>query len=359
MRRLETIKAVLLVCIVGSGIGGTGCSSDTEKATEPEPAPVYSAYFWDGSVANWYYGYQPSANEVDSFYLPLQAQNEIAASADGQYLYISRTSSIAVAEIESRTIIELLPYDGSPIPSPDGQWLAIIGPQTRILKASDNSQVYFDDRPSFAGSFSVDGGKFHYIHGSGISDRYLSSVDIGDDFSVNDILLDIPSGVVLKSRISPDELSLYLYLQTNDCSAAFCVYDMIGDTVSFRHDFNPGNGDLAITPDGSRVFYSNPGEMVGLGECPIPAPEFYMYHILAGQSVTISTLNIFQDLDRPELWIGGLETTPDGKWLVAGEMAGSGVILAWDIEQSEFSHYVNLGGQYGRQILSLTCQSLR
>jgi hypothetical protein len=346
----KVAAVALLVFIACLAMGG--CEKESNPAAITEPAN-YEVYFWDGLTTNWYFAYRPETNQLDSFSLPVAAENDIEVSADGKRLFIGRNASIPIVDLETRAIVGELPYGGGVVASPDGRWLAVLGDGWRILRASDYGVVFEDTIVAVSGAFSADGDRFYCVVGDGNSgQRQVRILDIADNFAVTAKSF-IEGGLV---RIIPsrDETRWFLYFNSGRCSSQMAVYDLGLDSIIFRHTVTPGKGDIELTPNGGTLFYSSPGVMLDLYGCSVAPAEFYAYDVSVGQDRAISTRNAVAGKPADYLKIGGLAVTPDGRWLVASMAEGGNVLAAIDLTTFTVAKYVELGG--GRQFISLTCR---
>ena len=135
------------------------------------------------------------------------------------------------------------------------------------------------------------------------------------------------------------------------------IHELFVITFTFRAAGTTGWATHSIEA-GAATIDARRREDVNLYVSPKENAEEQEYSITfyvkkGGETITSTTLTGIVERENGAV---GLEITPDGRWLVAGQMLGSGILLARDIEADTFVHYHNLGGEYGRQILSLTCQ---
>jgi len=355
MRRLSSKIAVFLVCLLVLSIYWTGCGGKSDRISGPVEPVDYPVYFWEEVADNQFYSYHPLTNEIDSFFLPCQPKSPMTVSANGKLLFVNQSTSIAVVDLDSHDIIQELPYTGTIIPSPDGRWLAITGSNLYILRSTDYSVAFHDSVRAGKGSFSVDSKRLYCVSAGTNIPPHVRIIDIDNNFDISTVFI---SGGLAKNVIpSPDETLMFVYCDSGHCIDAFGVFSLESDSMIFWRTFMPGLGDLAMTPDGRHVFYSNPGPLIDFGECPLQTISFFRYDVSSNDVTEINTNSIFEDLDIPLLWVDGIEITPDGNWLVANQMAGSGILFALELGTGRFAHYVNLGGDYGRIIQGLTCQS--
>jgi WD40 repeat protein len=347
---------ILVICFIVLGVFWVGCGDETKKGVGPIPAADYEVHFQNGGRQDWFYSYHPLSNDIDSFYLPCQARREMTVSTDGKNLFVRLAHSIAVVDLDSQTVVQELPYSGTPIPSPDGQWLAVAGPDFYLLRTENYSVAYHDTIRTYSGSFSANSERFYGISETTVEGpREVRSIDIENEYEVSTLIATDCS--ITQVIPAPDESILYVYCYTGICMGAFGVYEIEADTMIFWHSFTPGMGEMAMTPGGNHVFYTNPGPWIDIQGCPLPPNAFFRYDASTNEIVEISTDNILDEFEAPFLWTNELTITPDGLWLVAAGAGGLGILLTWDIKAEQFIHHLKFYSI--NQLLSLTCQASR
>ncbi len=346
--------AWMMVClwVFTGGCGDDGNPLNNDDPIQPQDYPVY---FADGSRAGWYFEYHPLTNSIDSFQLSFTAasSNDIESSADGSDLFIRGENSVAVVDLDSHVVVTELPYTGGIVASPDNRYVAITGEDLWILNRDDFSVFFHDTLTVGSGSFSRDGQRFYCISASitpGLT--YVITFNLANGFTTDTSL--VTDYAISRFVPNPSERYLYLYLRTGQCDRAFAVYDTDVDSIVHFHEFTPGQGDLTVTLDGRYVFYSNPGRMIGFGECPIGPWGFHIYDAQSTQATLFSTVGIVTGEQSDGFLVGEFALTPDGRWLVAGAAEGGNVLLAVDLMEMETRHFIQF--EWGRQFRSLTCQ---
>jgi len=357
MSRGHRVGIALAAIALGLSFIVTGCSGD--KALAPTAPKDYPVYFCIAGAGNWYFEYHPSTNRVDSFYVPFQTSFGIDVSADGTRLFIGGANSIAVVDLDSKTIIEELPYKGDVVVSPDNRWLAVTGQDVYILQASDYSVVLHDTmKTGWSGSFAPYSGRFYcpVYDSNGFQDLVLT-IDFQNEPALSETA--IPGGGVWNVIPSPDEGYWYLYLIDDFCVSRFQKYSPALGTVIKEDRLLPGHGEIDISPNGRYVFYSAPGAtfIPALWGCDPPKPAFFVYDTWSNRKIEITTERIIEEPVPEDMFVKEMEITPDGRWLVAIDARWTSVVAAVDLTTMTVNKCVRLLGL--RQFYSLTCQKLR
>ena len=139
---------------------------------------------------------------------------------------------------------------------------------------------------------------------------------------------------------SIDETKLFLYRGVGLWTWDFLVYDVLEDLIIFQQTLVPGAGRMALTPDGQKLFITNPG--AGLND-PWVEPGFEIYNV---NSNTVDTLIEDREYFSVNNWFAHpnhIVVTPDGRWLVI--LGGSPfrfALIVYDIEKGEliFKKYI-------------------
>ncbi len=356
MARGHRIGIGWAVVALGLSLIVIGCSDD--KALAPVEQKDYPVYFCAAGAGNWYFEYHPSTNRADSFYVPFQVSFGIDVSADGTRLFIGGANSIAVADLDSKTIVEELPYKGDVIVSPDNRWLAVTGQDVYILRASDYSIIFHDTtKTGWGGAFAPYSDRFYCpaYDSNGFQDLVLTI-----DFQNEPVLARtaIPGGGVWNAIPSPDESYWYLYLANGFCISRFQKYSPVFGRVIQEEKLLPGSGEIDISPDGRFVFYSAPGPtfIPALYRCDPPKPAFYVYDARYNRKIEIPTDSIIEEPVPEDMFVKEMEITPDGKWLVAIDARWASAVAAVDLATLTVSKCLRLKG--ARSFYSLTCQKL-
>jgi DNA-binding beta-propeller fold protein YncE len=324
-----------------------------DKPTEPKPAKDYSVYFINAlyDEGNWYFAYHPTTNQLDSFWLPYTSAPLI--SADGKKMYVSNRedSLIAIVDLKSLAVIDQLPYKQAIAVSPDNQLIAVLGEGVHILQTSDYADVFHDTVTIWRGTFSRNSQRFY----GATSDWEVYTLDMSQAPYSSVMKSFAPFGVK-KVVPSVDETKwfLYLYLLGSDYFS-FQVYDPIADSIMFRQDITPGDGELELTPNGKLVFYTNPGNEFSMtGD-----PWIIVYDVAKNDIQTVTTAGILEPPYQAGIPLSEVGMTPDNRWLVAvasGQFSSYPFVVTLDINTMLFVKHRMLGGI--RNYHGLECQLL-
>ncbi|MGH8014567.1 MAG: hypothetical protein ACREBV_00050, partial [Candidatus Zixiibacteriota bacterium] len=328
MKNLNSKVQKLLA--LASIFGVVSLQISCDKPFEPVGVPKdYAAYFFDGirSDSNWYFEYHPATNTIDSVFLPYRFPPQV--SADGKQLYIRAdfSSTVAVLETDSFTVIDLLPYDAILSVSPDNKFMfAWKNNGLFLLRTSDYSVIYQDSTIS-DGRFSKNSKRLYGLSNTG---RVIHRIELSDSV-FESAQINAPFGVVLDFEPSKDESKIFFYLITT-FPDYFAVYDVALDSITFLEAQQPGYGELETSPDGRFVFYSDPGQgMLGLG-----GPGWIsVYDVDCNKVLTrISTAGVLEPPYQFGLAIKEISITPDGRWLVAlPDITQPAIVFAADVRK--------------------------
>jgi DNA-binding beta-propeller fold protein YncE len=214
---------------------------------------------------------------VDSIYLgPNIYPGDLALSPDKRTLYviaqifdtISHTATLTYYEIDTRSksIKYTGPNSNTDI-SPDGKYIIRGGEEFLVFDSHTHKIIYqestlfvpecFNKRaPLVYGGNNIIGGErgvirvFNYITKQWVSSYKISLRD-GSRPSFDDYVL------------SPDGNTLYLIARSYDYRFYFCVFSLTQDSLLVQLEIN-SSGQLDIKPDGSIVYFTDPG---GGGPC--------------------------------------------------------------------------------------------
>jgi len=330
-----TLSCVSVVIVV-IAVVFSGCNCD--KPTEPEPdgSKDYSVYFCDPGPPAELFVFHPTTRVIDSVEIPWEPHEGVTVSADGERLYLALRNSIVVVDTDSFSLITELPYAPRfwPAVSPNNEYLGITGDDLYILGTSDYSVVFSDTDLTEFGRFSSNSKSFYCNAGWSPDSRgIVYKLGLSNSpFSVERQVIE--DGGVFQIVPSIDDTEWFLYLRLPPLwTWAFEVYDVALDSIIFRDVLTPGAGQLAITPDGQTVFYTNPGRS---STDPLAPPAFTIFDIGANAIDTVvEDIDFFSD----STWLASpnnMVVTPDGRWLVIlGGSLAQFVVYLYDIQKRE------------------------
>jgi len=318
------------------------------------PAPKdYTIYCWDKSNEGWYFGYHPSTNEVDSFFIP--GRGRMVVSADGRQGYRANGDGYArVVSLESVQngdtvpVLANLPLETVRAASADGKLLTANGSDgLHIFRTSDYTELHHDSS-LFGHVFSPNSKR---VYGTTRGTYNAFKLDLSD--SLHPVTTKEFEGYGVGEIVpSPDETKWYMIL-SNYTQRLFAVYYVEADSIVFSEYFWPGSGGPAVTPDGEYVFFSNPGDMIwGPGDADVR-----IYNASTNQAEDrVTTTGLFDYPYDGGIPVGQMAVTPDGRWLVA---VGSDYpfMIRMDMASHQITGYHWFQG--GNWLEGISCQVAR
>ena len=199
--------------------------------------------------------------------------------------------------------------------------------------------LYARDTPSHSGIVSRPGRLFALKFQPPKQQRLLVTLASPDDLASEKVVLD-PNEIEPKGQVamdwfvpSPDGKLIAVCLSENgseDGSLHFCRTDNgehLTDRIA-RVQYPTGGGSAAWTPDGSAVFYTRYPHQ---GEKPEADLDFYQQIYFHKLGTPASSDEYSAGRDFPRIAEIKLETSYDGRWLLASVANGDG---------GEFAHYI-------------------
>ena len=317
------VSAVTLALILA-------CNGD-DPPVGPDPVENYVVYFSDASYGDRYFRYFTASQRVDTVTIPYSAWDGMAVSADGKLLYLSDNDKTVVLTTDSQEFVTEILYQGRITASPDNRWVAVFGPDTRILSATDYATVFHDSITTYYGVFSRDSERLYCVGGPGVVLIDLSTTPPMRSTSPFDY-------TVRWVEPSPDERHWFLYrLVPGVWSYDMLVHDTQVDSVVFNRLLVPGGGHLRVEPTGRYVFFTNPGTLL---QGPPADPFVFVYDIRQNEVVdSIYTPSTGGRSMTPRL----LAITPDGRKLIAVGARGQGEFSVIDVATREVVEHYDLG----------------
>jgi len=288
----------------------------TKKSTRYEPTKGYYLYASNtgGFPNSMIYVISTETDSlVDSISLGSYIEpGQLALSPNKRTLYVtvlvwdtSWNFTLTRYEIDTKTkAIKYIGPNSSPIISPDGKYLFDPGEVFRIFDAFSHQIIYEESTYFYPLCFD---GRNHLVYGAAESGckvfNYKNKVWVRT--------INIPP---YEAVLSPDGNILY-YLYGTASAAYFGVYDLRADSVIAKYEIN-SPGELAITPDGEYVYFTDPG---GGGGCiqiePPPTGKLGVFDTKTNTLLPSIDLSPLSDSLRapPPLGPYFIRITPDGK----------------------------------------------
>jgi len=352
--RYASIKAAILIVAGTLALCIYFATCNCDGPLEPVPQKDYVVYFTDAENVGQFFGYHVLTGKLDSFYIPIKPECGMTVSADGKKLYIALRDSSFVVDLEDHENVTRLPYgaQGGIAVSSDNQLLAILGAESiNILSTSDyNSVVLHDTDYAYYGTFSADSRSFYCRGGaSGASYVYKAVLD-GSSPVIRKRFSDWGIGEVVPSI---DESTWFVYTGWDLCHMALQVFDVASDSVVFYYYFEPGNGELELTPDGKHLFFTYPDYRITY--CFPAKSSFTIYDVNESQISNVIVSIDSLDPAIPDFYeISEIEITPDGRWLV-GMDSNLPALIVVNITTMQLKRHIVLSGP--RDLYGLTCQN--
>ncbi len=285
----------------------SGC--DCSKPTEPDSIITqYPIYFYNRVGEQLLFKYQPDTQTMDSTIIQWDP-DVITLSADGKLLYLVLQSSIVIIDAETYEFVRELPYttlDAIGV-SPDNKLVAIMGDTLRILQTSDYQIIFADTSGyTYRGNFSNDNSTFYCgiadsNHETSVYKIELSSPNFGKTIK--------PFPIIGVRSIKPthDQSRWIIY-----GGISFNIYDVALDSIIFQDYLVGGWGSTALSADGGKVFYTDPGRPQDMIEI---LPVIKIFNIETNAIESIIDSNLFYS--DGSIWAlpNTLVITPDDKFL--------------------------------------------
>ncbi|UCC45651.1 MAG: hypothetical protein JSU65_06955 [Candidatus Zixiibacteriota bacterium] len=345
----------LAVTLVAGLVIGLSC----DKATEPEPTgpKEYPVYFADPNTHSAFV-YDPLTGKVDSLPIHADTRDGMRVSPDGRTLYMSNYYSVVALDLVGMSFSTVLARRAKfgVVPSPDGRLLAALGDDLDIYDLESMSLIHHDTNEVLNGCFAIDSKRFHVVAKTGGGQLpHVYTVNLGSGNQVTRTFFSQRAPRV----IVPDSDSSHWYLiqSVGMFLDRFEVYDVSADSIIFADDLVPGNGRIAVSPDGRYVFYTNVGPFLDIGQ-PDPPYTITVYDTETNQRVKeIRTVGVFgNDTLETEMAVFEVCCTPDGRWLVGIDNALTFGIITVDLETLEVARWDELE-RYSPFKQWLSCQS--
>jgi hypothetical protein len=229
------------------------------------------------------------------------------------------------------------------VPSPDGQYLALLAGSLHLVRADDYSVVAVYPTPTepWDAEFSGDGKMLYF---KGYSDT-LQRVSMAEPTTVRKA--HVLGSFAGRLAVSHDgSLALLYYDQ-------LAVYNSLLDSVVFREAVPKGTGEVELSRDGRTAFVSSPGYMEG-------TRADYSWKVFdVEQNAFVDSISVVTDCNYSGFErIGEFEMTPDGRKMVGIEGIVGFDPQGWDIVVYDLSaDTVEFVQCLEQNRVSLGCQS--
>lgn len=352
------LKWVFVGLIAPVGIIVATCC---DGPTGPKPGEKdYVCYFWSLEDSRGLMEFHTATGAVDSMQLPARpGSGGMKVSADGKRLYVNTDTGCVVFDTRTWASLGLLPLGPTAAVlavSPDNRLLHVSsGGDAYIVSTNGYAVQYFDTSGLSGSSFSTDSRTLYGCGNSnGVDYVYRVQLDSG-----NAVQRWPFAGVALKQvRPSPDQKSFYARYLVPVRVLGFLAWDIAGDSLREVFARTPGLGDIEVTRDGSRVYFTNYPQSID-----ITSLIYYSFAYYAVTEDTVYQLNL-REFDYPAPTgfdcYGNIEITPDDKRLIALDGRQEGIFLSYDIKSEIVdTSYVLNPPDRGGSLIFLTCPNGR
>lgn len=278
----------------------------------------------------WIFEVDLLTNNVDSFRLSDEPIHRMVSSGKSRRLYVPFADSVALIELGESSGSSLwrgYPSGGISL-SRNEKYLAVFGPEFAIIDLSDGSTVFNDVDGIWSGAFSSDEEYFYAIvPPPNILSRVIQRIDLKQKTATK--IGELPEECFAQIIASKQPGRFYLHYPYGKFTYKFVHFDALLDTVLFSAILRPGYGRMAVSEDEDYLFLTNPGTFVGDPEYPEPVPFIEVYDCQGHQFFElISTQGMYgDDWDATSDYIGEIEVTGDGRYVVGLGEVGRGIIV--------------------------------
>jgi len=311
-------KLLLLISIIALY---TGCErSCPECPTVKNPVSDYNVYIGGWQAGKPIVVYNTKAMAIiDTIYLDDSiAVNDLAVSADGQYVLVTTDplaqKRLIVYDNIFKDTIKILPVGDKLVVSNTGAYVASLGVYADSLVFLDGrtfDPVFGDNRKFMNSHFTLDDSLFYCVsHTNQIFIYDMSARALDTIIEYNDFG-STPSITDVLPSVEGDRL--YLLASLGSYMHWLASYDPVHNSVLLRYYIGPpGAGGLEYTPDGKWVIATDPG-LLTIEELGSEDVIF----IDAQTDAVVSLIPAFFAMPGgSELFPGEIAITPDSRYTI-------------------------------------------
>jgi hypothetical protein len=326
-----------------------GCEKQPTEPDSPHAPRDYAVYCAD-LYAPVAYAYKVVSGQLDTINLPFVAEYGLAVSPHGDTIYAAGGDGVASVDVstENFTLVWTGFATYGIALSPNGRYLAIHGDDLTIMDLATMTSKLTDTDATFRGVFAVDSRRFYAPTVAG-AQIYEASLVGGGEVSRTSF-----QGRGYRSiLVSPDESKWFLY-DAEECAGRFEVLDRDADSILFSHRVVPGNGQMAVSPNGRWAFYTSPGMIEDFCD-DSPSYSVGAYGILRNEVATDIGTKVSVGGLSDSAVIVDVIITPDSQWLVG--LSWRGEFITVDLARMRVVRFLRIEIPR-RPTQYLSCQSL-
>jgi hypothetical protein len=256
----------------------SGCEDCPNCPEQPNTESNYSVYLMgltSSTYDEYMYVYNTSCKGIiDSLlFTDLGVLDDMAISADGENLILLTESDsdnestlaeyyVTIYDVPGLDTVASYPIAGREIEvSNTGEYIAIYGRDSIVFLDGTTYQILFTDTGYVhGGRFLQDDSKFYVIHQYKrirIYDMKSQSLDTIIEYQDNDGYS--PSLYIVQPNT--DGSKLYLSSAYNSVAGFVLAYIPLLDSTVLHYPYTRGASDLRLTPDGSQIIFTDPGQI--------------------------------------------------------------------------------------------------
>ncbi len=356
----------ILVAALGALVFTLSCDRDCPVCPKPPTEPIsdynfYISYFNEGQYYVYIYNTK-ALNIVDSISLGISLTShlyDMKVTADGSNLLIAYSDSLyqeilAVYDLGNRDFISSKAIAGQIEISNTGAYIAIMNDSLTFFNAQNFDFLYSDHIAPLGGRFSYDDSRFYAVDSVNQIRIYdMTTRSMYDTMRYNAFL---QNPELHLCQPIPDESRIYLWAYFPGWQEFVLVsYDISRDSTGLFYPLGPGVGDLELTPDGSTVIFTDPGDVAHdeFGSDNISfigvSSDRLLWSAPAGWAITGWTRYGFHP--------GPLAITPDNRYVMAIGQGGYPIYALVDLQQRRFVD-INIDHFMKTAFEQITCQKM-
>ncbi len=327
--------SIALILVLGS------CNKSSVSPTQQEPVATPLLYFVgtddhaSPAPKGHIFRYHVGQKILDSFAVPdiiTVKGAEIEVMPDGSKLYYSDIpdGTAKLIDLVTGQVVDTLYYPvDEMVLSPNGKWLALLNNGTIFILDTETHEVLFERRmvTAYSGSFLPDDSWFYCIMtGQGSTSPLVKVIRIRtSDWLVDSILVPViryPSQLVV---IDTQHFAFYGAISVSSGeSNEIAIFDNSLNSVTYRHQFSPGYGDLLYNPHLQELYFTAPGGWQDI----LPTGSYWLYVVSDPLSIgKLDSFSVSVAVPRTPIIPGNLNLWPATQCLSVTQSQGVNIVL--------------------------------